>query len=174
MLMAVIFYKWLFISFLSFFSAPKESAVRPHPFYIAVTEVNHNASEKTLEISIKLFADDFEQILNKNYKQSLDIGNDKQKALIDKFALDYISKHLQFTVDGKPRQLSYLGFEKDKESAYCYLQIDNIPSVKRIDVTNTILHDFNDTQINIVHAVVNGKRQSTKLDFPNKQASFTW
>jgi hypothetical protein len=174
MLMAVIFYKWLFISFLGLFIAHKEPVVKPHPFYIAVTEVNHNASEKTLEISIKLFADDFEQILNKDYKQSLDIGNDKQKALIDRYALDYINKHLAFVVDGKQQQLNYLGFEKDKESAYCYLQIDNIASVKRIDVTNTILHDFNNTQINIVHAVVNGKRQSTKLDFPNKQASFSW
>ena len=31
-----------------------------HPFYISVTEINQNPKEKTLEISCKLFAEDFD------------------------------------------------------------------------------------------------------------------
>ena len=41
-----------------------------HPFYVSVTEVNQNVSEKTLEISCKFFADDFENILEKSYKKT--------------------------------------------------------------------------------------------------------
>lgn len=175
--MAVMLYKWLFVSLLSLISGTDHKTMARenlHPFFIAVTEVNQNSKDKTLEISIKMFADDFEKTLEQNYKQSFDLTNEKQKATLDKLIPDYIKNHLGLTVDGKAQKLTYIGFEKDKESAYCYFQIDHISSVKKLDVYNSILYDFNNTQINIIHAVMNGKRQSTKLDFPNKQASFSW
>lgn len=174
--MAALLYKWFFVSLLIFIAPAKATVAKEnlHPFYIAVTEVNHNAKDKTLEISIKVFADDLEKTLEQNYKQPVDLTNEKQKSTLDKVIPDYIIRHLAIASDGKPQHLTYVGFEKDKESAYCYFQVDNVSTVKKLDITNSILHDFNNTQINIIHAIVNGKRQSTKLDFPNKQASFSW
>jgi hypothetical protein len=71
-------------------------------------------------------------------------------------------------------KLSYIGFEKDKESAYCYFQVENVPSLKKLDVFDSLLHDFTADQINIIHVIVNGNRQSTKLDYPQKNASFNF
>src|SRR5690242_4783382 len=81
------------------FSGRKTAAL--HPFYIAVTEINHNAKDKDLEISCKMFAEDLEQILEKNNKATLDITADKDKAAFDRYIPDYIGKHLNLTVDGK-------------------------------------------------------------------------
>ena len=182
--MATLFYKWLLFSVLplALWHGNKEQVLSTsvkaeasfHPFYISVTEINHNAKDKILEISCKMFADDFEQILEKDYKTQLDISSDKDKASFDKLIPDYMTKHLSLKVDGKPVKLSYVGYEKDKESAFCYFQVDNVASLKKLDITNSILHDFNDTQINIMHVVVNGKRQSTKLDYPDTAASFSF
>ena len=174
--MAVFLYQWLFLSVFSLFSngEKKNPAGAPHPFYIAVTEINQNPKEKNLEISIKVFADDLEQIMEQHAHQNFDLTSEKQKPQLDKLVAEYFVKNLSINIDGKPQKLSYIGFEKEKESAYGYFEIDNVTSIKRIDITNTILQDFNNTQINIIHAVVNGKRQSTKLDFPARQASFTW
>jgi hypothetical protein len=182
--MAPILHKWfLFFSFSFLLALPKFSASADlpsqktfvfHPFYISVTEINQNAQDKTLEISCKLFADDFEETLKKNYKTVLDLTSEKDKAALDKFIPDYVNKHLSLVVDGKPVKLSYVGFEKEKESAYCYFQVENVLLVKKMEVSNSILHDYSDGQINIVHVVVNGKRQSTKLDYPAKQASFSF
>ena len=161
--------------FLFPFVAGKNNSITtsvPHPFYVAVTEVNHNAAEKSLEISCKFFADDFEQTIEKNYKTQLDIAAAKDRALFDKYIPDYINRHLNLTADGKPVKLNYVGYEKEKESAYCYFEATNIASVKQLEITNSLLHDFTNEQINIMHITVNGKRQSTKLDCPNKKASF--
>jgi hypothetical protein len=49
-----------------------------------------------------------------------------------------------------------------------------VASVKKIDIANSILYDFNEGQINIMHVMVNGKRQSLKLNNPDKQASLTF
>ena len=48
----------------------------------------------------------------------------------------------------------------------------NLPSVKSLDVLNTLLHDFKPEQINIMHVTIGGKRQSTKLDYPQSKAGF--
>jgi hypothetical protein len=145
-----------------------------HPYYLSVVEVNHNATDKTLEISCKIFTNDFQTILEKNYKSKVDLVNPKDKAAADKWVTDYINKHLSFKADDKAVSFSYLGYEKEDDAIYSYFQVDNIASVKKIEITNSILHDFSDQQINIIHCTVGGKRQSTKLDYPKTEASFSW
>jgi hypothetical protein len=162
--MAFLSFKWLFPVLFSVL----------HPFYISVTEINHNAKEKSLEISCKMFAEDIEDALKQNYKQPVDLSAEKQHVQNDKFLSDYIYHHLAIAVDGKVIRPAYVGFEKQSEAIYCYFEITNIPAVKKIDVTNTILHDFTDKQINIVHVTVNGNRKSTKLDYPEKQVAFSF
>lgn len=143
-----------------------------HPFYVSVTEINQNTAAKSLEISCKFFADDFEETLEKAYKTHLDISTGKDKAAFDQFIPDYINRHLLLLVDGKPAKLNYVGYEKEKESAYCYFEVPNVSSAKQLDATNSLLYDFKNEQINIMHVTVNGKRQSTKLDYPASKASF--
>jgi hypothetical protein len=185
--MAVSIHKWLSISLIIFllptkmfqpksFSEFSPQGVRgiSHPYYISVVEINHNATDKTLEISCKIFTNDFETILEKNYKTKVDLVNPPDKAAMDKLVGDYIKKHLSVKADNKASNLSYVGFEKEDEAVYSYFQVDNVPSVKKIDVINSILHDFSDQQINIIHCTVGGKRQSDKLDYPKTEASFSF
>jgi hypothetical protein len=173
--MAFILSKWflfLFV-FIGFPKAEEQSLNNKlHPFYVSVTEINHNVAEKSLEISCKFFADDFEHTLEKAYKTQLDITSDKEKASFDKFIPDYISKHFALAVDGKPLKLGYVGYEKEKESVYCYFEVTNLPDVKRLDLTTNLLYDLTQEQMNIMHITVNGKRQSAKLNYPDVKAAF--
>lgn len=143
-----------------------------HPFYVSVTEVNHNAKDQSLEISCKIFAEDFEQTLKANYKTTVDFSAIKQHAQNDKLVADYIAKHLLIAADGKALKLNYVGFEKQSEAVYCYFEVVNIAAPKKVDFTDTILQDFTDKQINIIHLTVNGSRKSQKLDYPQKQVTF--
>lgn len=184
--MAARLYKWFIVSgFLFLVGFPNAGVAAPqgtfpledrpvpfHPFYVSVTEINHNAHEKTLEISCKVFAEDLEETLKNAYKTTVDLSAAKDKAALDKFIPDYVNRHLSLVVDGRPVKLTYVGYEKDKESAYCYFQVENVASVKKLDVLNSVLYEFSEDQINIIHVVVNGKRQSAKLNNPDKKASF--
>jgi len=147
---------------------------RLHPFYVSVTEINHNSQEKTLEISCKIFLDDMEAVLKQNYKNNVDLSDAKKEAEHNKLLSDYISKNLAVSADGKPGKLQYLGYETDKESVWCYFEASNVPAVKKLDITNSILQDYTEKQINIMHITVNGNRKSYKLDYPNRQASFSF
>ena len=175
--MAAIFYKWLMVYTCWFATASlgkNHSTTPKHPFYIAVTEINLNTADKTLEVSCKMFADDLEQIIEKNNHTQLDITADRDKPKFDSYIPAYVKTHLSLSVNGKDMSLSYIGFEKEKESAFCYFQAENISSLKKIDIHNSLLHDFTSDQINIIHVTVNGKRQSTKLDYPSTSATFNF
>ena len=106
--MALLWFKW-FVPFLLLTPiTDKKNEPKPHPFYLSVVEINHNNKDKTLEISCKLFAEDLEEIINKNYKTKLDLTDSKQQDQVNKFINDYIHKHLSLNADGKPLQLNYV------------------------------------------------------------------
>lgn len=145
---------------------------RPHPLYIAVTEINHNAKDKTLEISCKIFTNDFEAVLEKLAGTKVDLSSAKDKPVSDKWIAAYVEKHLRLKVDGKPAQLHFVGSENQEDGTWSYFQVNDVPAVKRIDAGNDLLYDGFPQQINIMHVTVNGQRQSTRLDCPAANASF--
>ncbi len=147
-----------------------------HPFYISVTEISHNAKDKALEISCKLFTNDFEAVLEKNLHTRIDLSATAPaaKKIADGYIAAYISKNLQIKVDGKPVSLQFAGSEREDEATWSYFQVVNIPSVKKLDIVNSLLYDGFDKEINIMHVSVGGERKSGKLGYPETGITFTW
>lgn len=142
-----------------------------HPFHVSVTEINHNAADKTLEVTCKIFTDDFEGVLAKNYKAKVDLINPPNKAAMDTLVKKYILSHLSVKANGKPVKFSYLGYEHDKEAVFAYLEVENVQAVSAFTINNNLMYDFFDDQVNIMHVFVGGNRKSTKLSYPETEAS---
>ena len=159
-------YKWLFVFALSGFVGSH------HPIFVSVTEIEHNAKEKTLEISCKIFTDDFETTLRKKYNTKVDLLDTKQKATMNPLVNDYVQKHLSIAVDGKPVTMQFIGFEQDEEGILSFYEVKNIASVKKVDVTDNILYDEKPQQMQIIHVIVNGERKSNRLNNPDTKAGF--
>jgi hypothetical protein len=173
--MASILFKWLlFLSVVNVPAAsnPKVTKNSNHPLFVSVTEIELNAKDKTLEISCKIFTDDFEKTLRQNYKTTVDLLKPKDKTAMNKLVSDYVQKHLQLTVDGKKAALQFLGFEQQEEGIVSFYQVNNISAVKKINISNNILYDYKKEQIGIIHVTVDGNRKSTKLNNPEEKCSF--
>lgn len=174
--MATSFYKWLALPLFSmglwFNGTPglqtqNGGYATVHPIHISTVEINHNAADKSLEITCKIFWDDFESILTKkNNNKRVDLTNEKNLQENNKLVAAYINSHLTITVDGKPLTLSFVGFEKEDVVVYSYLEVPNITSLKNVSINDNLMHDMFDDQTNIVHVIFNGNRKSTKLDYP--------
>jgi hypothetical protein len=143
-----------------------------HPFYVSMTEVQHNEKAKRLEVSCKLYANDLEAALEKNYQTKIDILKPQDRARIEPLIQDYLGKHFQVMVDGKPVTFRFLGYEIEEDATWCYLEAARVNQVKRLEVKNDLLFAEHPTQINMLHVTVKGRRQSTKLDNPQSQAAF--
>ncbi|MBZ5856544.1 DUF6702 family protein [Flavihumibacter profundi] len=162
--MAPVYYKWLSTAILALM----------HPFFVGVTEIQHNSKDHTLEISVKLFADDFEKALAKINNVPVDLTQPKDSVRTNQFVASYLQKHLLLKLNGKPVQMVFIGFEKEREAAWCFLQVNNVPSVQKIEIDNTLLYDAFDQQINLMHVIVNGERKSTKLAYPDQHTEFVF
>ncbi len=167
--MAGILFKWLLIGgFL--LPSPK---THPHPIFVSVTEIEHNAKDKTLEISCKIFTDDFEKTLRQqNNNVFVDLIKPKDKPAMEKLVSNYVTKHLLIKADGKPVALQFLGYQQDEEGIVSFYQVNNVPALKKMDITDNILYEYKQEQISIIHVIVNGSRKSTKLNNPDDKTSF--
>ena len=164
--MASILYKWLIIFLLTGFISTH------HPIFVSVTEINHNAANKSLEISCKIFTDDLEQTLRQQNKIRIDLLNPASKQAMNVLVNNYIQKHLQLKADDKAVVLEFVGFEQQEEGIISYFEVKNMATVKKLDVTNTILYESRPQQMQIIHVMVNGERKSSHLDNPDEKASF--
>ena len=170
--MAGCLFKWFAVVSLGLFSWAGTPVA--HPLYITVTEIRHNSKEAILEVSCKIFTTDLETVLEKQAKAKVDLSSEKDKAANDKLIDSYVQKHLRLKVDGKAGGLHFVGSEKEADGTWCYFQVKDVVSVKRIDAVNDLLYDGFNQQINIMHVTVGGERKSTRLDYPEANASFQY
>src|SRR5215469_2893584 len=123
-------FKWLTVAVLSVGSA------RPHPLYISVTEITHNAKDKILEVSCKVFTNDLEAVLERMAGTRVDLSAAASKAANDRLIDVYVEKHLRLRVNGMPVVLHFFGSEKEMDGTWSYFQVNDVPAVKRVDVTD--------------------------------------
>ena len=165
-----ILFRWCLLSLMPLFSlvhrAEHDSPKTLHPFYVSVIEINHNAKEKTAEISIRIFTEDLEATLRKYGNAKVDLLHPANKAAIDKLLNDYIQHKLQLNIEGKPVTMHYLGYEQQLESIWTYLEVKDVPTMHKLAVNCSLLYDYQDKQSNIFHIKADGKEQSYKLDYP--------
>lgn len=143
-----------------------------HPFYVSVTRIDENSKEKILEVSCKIFTDDFEKTLRMHYKGHIDLLNPSDRSAMNNVISDYIENHLKISVDGKMQRLQFVGYEKDDEGVECYFQVNSVSVKKTVDVFNDLLFEYKPEQTNIVHVTVKGKRKSRQLVNPDAKISF--
>lgn len=145
-----------------------------HPFYVSVTEIEQNQKTGKLEVSTRIFYDDLEKALNKRYKANVNILKPANKKQIDALISAYVKEHLKLKADNRELLLKYAGYEIEEEAAWCYFETDRTEPVRNLNIQNDILFEQHESQVNMIHAVVAGKRQSTKLDNPKDKVSFSW
>ena len=155
-------------------AGPGAGRMPVHPLYIAVTEINHNAKDKILEISCKMFTTDLEAALEKMSGSKVDLSVAAGKAASDKLIETYVERHLRLKVDGRPVALHFVGSEKENDGTWSYFQVNDVSSVKKIEAVDELLYDSFNQQINIMHVTVGGQRKSTRLDYPEANAVFEY
>ncbi|MBE7176895.1 MAG: hypothetical protein INR69_10840 [Mucilaginibacter polytrichastri] len=145
-----------------------------HPLHVATTDISYNAGDKKLEVVCTLFYDDFEEVLSRSFKGRADLSAEAQHHKMDNWVKRYVLAHVQVMPSGKTINLNYVGFEKVREVVNVYFETEPVSPPKMLRANVSLLHDLFNDQMNIVHMTVNGVRKSTKLDYPDKQATQTF
>ena len=145
-----------------------------HPYYMSVTEFEYKPAEKEVQVSCKIFTDDLEETLKKEYKRKVDILNAASKKENEQLLNSYLQQHLRLQLDGKPVALKMIGFEGEGEAVWIYLVTTNTAAFKSAVVFNDLLYSYREDQLNIIHFKNKGERKSHRFTFPNKEVALSW
>ena len=133
-----------------------------HPFHVSVTEMDYNKRNRHLEISIRIFTDDLENILERYANTDFDLYVSLDDTVTQKVLKSYLEANFSLKQNGKPIPLDYVGSEADADVIWCYLESPPLKSPETVNVRNTLLLDLFDDQINLVHLVIGHKTRSRK------------
>lgn len=136
-----------------------------HPMHVSVTEIEIDAEDKALKLITHVFMDDIEAIFRvEKGNNELDITEKAVKPDFKIFLKGYLTKHLQLSINEKPVEVSYLGYEEEGDGIWCYLEVLKVKNVKTLKVKNTLLIETFEDQTNLVHVEYGKKVKSAKLD----------
>ena len=137
----------LFCSIFGTIGAPSD-----HPIYLTFAEIDYKEERSALEISIKIFADDLEEVFSAQEKETIEIGTDREHPKTDALIEAYLKKHFKLKVDGQAVNYKYLGKEmgegKDMFEMYVFIEAKNIKPFSELTVANSILIEEHSNQLN--------------------------
>lgn len=134
-----------------------------HKYYVALTEIEYNAKNKSVEMIMNVFVDDIELALNDDYQIKPSLNTPKELKNIDEYFKKYINQHFKISINGKQKSYNFIGKEYNGNVVFFYLEIESIEDFKTIEVKNTILVKQFTEQQNLVKVKVNKTRKSLFL-----------
>jgi hypothetical protein len=143
-----------------------------HPFFLSVTDLKYQAKDKSLEVSVRIFANDLEAALVQVEGKSVDLFHPKDKPSLEKLLERYLKATLLIKVNEQDLPLQYIGHEFESESCWIYLAGANCPLPKSLEVQNMILYNKFKTQSNIVQIEVGSEKKSARQSFPGVRFFF--
>ncbi len=128
-----------------------------HDFHLSKAVVEHNAETEALEITLHIFLDDLEATLFEGgIKERLNLCTKKEHPKGDEIVANYLKNRFRVMVNGELQTCRFVGKEisEDYLATWCYLEVENVPTIETIGVQNTILMELYEDQQNIVQIKV--------------------
>ncbi|MEL6671258.1 MAG: DUF6702 family protein [Bacteroidota bacterium] len=135
-----------------------------HPFYVSVSEIQHNAQSGRLEISMRMFVEDLELALEDRGHKGLYLGLEKESPEAESYVDQYIRRYLKIELNGEALEWTFLGKEMEGEAIWCYLESAEIDTPQKVKISNRLLFDTCEGQQNIVHLKTATRTKSLRLN----------
>jgi len=121
-----------------------------HKYYVSVTEISYNQKTEQLEISLKVFNDDWQNALDYRLGQPVNLGSKNEFSQLDSLVYVYLFEKFEIKVNEVKKEIHIIGSEIEGESTWIYMYVDDVKNVKSIEVRNKILTEVFDEQRNVV------------------------
>ncbi|MDT0686131.1 DUF6702 family protein [Autumnicola psychrophila] len=135
-----------------------------HEFFLSVTEIEYKKDSGALQIISRVFIDDFQKVLNQRYGKEISLSHEKETGDVRNSIDKYLSQKLNLMINDEKLKLNYLGKEYDGDQLILYVEVENVPDFKQIEVQNAVLTDLYDDQKNVVHVKMDDQIKSLLLD----------
>ncbi len=123
-----------------------------HQSYISIANLEYNDSKKQIEVSLKVTAHDFEQILSQMFKTNVKLENINDSSAVGIQIQQYISQHFTIWSESKKADFQYVGKEVTvRDELFFYFTFKQVLNPSHIYIKNSVLFELFSGQQNIVH-----------------------
>jgi hypothetical protein len=146
---------------------PPAPRARAHKFHTSFTEANYNAEAGTLEVTLRTFPDDLEEALRRRKPiaaREPPAGKDRQKEFEERVAAYVAETFLIRTGRGDPVKISWVGMDAGVDSAWLYFEARVPAGASDLRLSNRLLFDLFDDQINLVNLKTAGGRAALRFE----------
>lgn len=132
-----------------------------HKFYMGVFQVNYAAEKKMIQITSRIFIDDLNNGMEKKYHKKTFAGTGKETPEDVDLLKKYLAENFKIKINGQAKPITFLSKEVEAgDVLVIYSRIKDIDKFKTIEISNTILVDWNAEQQNITHITAFGSKKS--------------
>ncbi len=131
-----------------------------HAYHIGVCDLNYNQKNSTIEFTHKLFIDDVEKAIEKQYGKKLLLGNPKEATDAKQLIGAYVQKHFQIKNNSKALALTYIGYEIDNDQLFIYFETKVKGKPTNLELYYSVLTEVYSDQSNIIHCSISGSQKS--------------
>ena len=141
-----------------------------HELYLSITTIQHQRDDQKLSIQVRLFVNDLEESIMQQKGVQLGLWKNTPIDNAQDYVVEYICSRLFIYIDELPVPLDFI--ELQIESAeivvdhviICELEAYGISEISSIRISNSLLIETIDDQVNIVNILANESRKTINLN----------
>ena len=136
-----------------------------HKFYLSVTQVAYSEKDSALQITSRIFIDDFEQLLEERYEFTANLATPEESSEAENYIEKYLNTKFLVEINGSYKSYVFLGKTYEEDVMICYLEVPEIQldTITSLGIQNELLTDLFEEQQNVVHFKIDGKKKSFVL-----------
>ncbi len=124
------------------------TAAAAHKFYTSLARVEYNAAEKSVEVTLRIFADDLELALTRRAGSEVRLDRTKDA---DRLVLDYLRDTFEIrNRDGEVKALKWVGMELRAGVAWLYVEAEMPEGLSGARLRDHVLFELFAEQVNTV------------------------
>lgn len=165
----ILFNKFFMLCLISSFQADI-AKFEYHDYYVSTTQVDYYPEKKLIQLTIRMFVDDFEKIIKKN-DNKLKIHPDSNLEEINQYIIEYVNDKFKISVNKELVVFDFIGKEYKTDLIQVYFEIKLKESIETITFENKLLFDFFVDQQNIIHFKKDSFRKSFLMRINSSKAN---
>jgi hypothetical protein len=143
-----------------------------HPIHVSVTNIDLDPGRGTVEFTVKIFADDFQDLILHRYGVQLRITEQENPGDKIESVNRYISESLRMEINGNPPgSLQFQDSRINEGAIWLHYKYEYGNRIRNLRIWNTLMLEKFDDQTNLMIVAYDDKENGYRMD--NKTTELT-
>ena len=144
-----------------------------HPVHVSVTNLDLDPVRGKVELSVKIFADDFQDLIMNKYGVQLNIVEQEEPGDGITAINQYMQDALRLVFNGREAaRLEYVDSKLNEQAIWLFYHCEFPGRIRKVEVVNRVMLEKFSDQTNLMIVSYEDKQNGYRLDNKNTELSF--